>query len=82
MATELTEKVKAAFPTLTFRTVEEIGSLFAGLELLDPGVVRLAEWHAPTEPSAEDEQLAMPATSSTAASPAKREPAVRQRLAR
>ncbi|WP_329483896.1 SAM-dependent methyltransferase [Kribbella sp. NBC_01484] len=59
MATELTEKVKPAFPTLTFRTVEEIGSLFAGLELLEPGVVRLAEWRAPgAEAPAEDEQLA------------------------
>ena len=47
LATELGEKVKPAFPTLTFRTVEEIGSLFDGLELLDPGVVRLVEWHPP-----------------------------------
>jgi hypothetical protein len=59
MATELTEKVKSAFPTLTFRTVEEIGSLFGGMEILDPGVVRLAEWQAPgADASVEDEQLA------------------------
>jgi SAM-dependent methyltransferase len=59
MATELMEKVKPAFPTLTFRTVEEIGSLFGGLELLDPGVVRLAEWHPPGAAAApEDDVLA------------------------
>jgi len=59
MATELMEKVKPAFPTLTFRTVEEIGSLFGGLELLDPGVVRLVEWHPPGAAAApEDDVLA------------------------
>ena len=47
LVTELTEKVKHAFPTLAFRSVEEISSLFGGLEILPPGVVRLAEWHVP-----------------------------------
>ncbi|TDW18911.1 SAM-dependent methyltransferase [Kribbella kalugense] len=47
LVTELVEKVKHAFPTLAFRSVEEISSLFGGLEILSPGVVRLAEWHVP-----------------------------------
>ncbi|TDW90469.1 S-adenosyl methyltransferase [Kribbella pratensis] len=47
LVTELLEKVKDAFPTLAFRSVEQISSLFHGLEILDPGVVRLADWHVP-----------------------------------
>jgi hypothetical protein len=47
LVTELLEKVKDAFPTLVFRSVEQISSLFHGLEILDPGVVRLADWHVP-----------------------------------
>ncbi|MGW6283278.1 SAM-dependent methyltransferase [Kribbella sp. NPDC055071] len=58
MAGQLMEKVKAAFPTLTFRTVEEIGSLLDGLEVLEPGVVRLAEWHAPGGFPPGDDELA------------------------
>lgn len=55
LATELAEKTKAAWPTLAFRTVEEIGSLFSGMEILDPGVVRLAEWRAPEAAAATGE---------------------------
>jgi SAM-dependent methyltransferase len=47
LVTELVEKVRSSFPTLAFRTIDEIGSFFDGLEVLDPGVVRLVEWHAP-----------------------------------
>ncbi|HWD80476.1 MAG TPA: SAM-dependent methyltransferase, partial [Kribbella sp.] len=45
--TELMEKVKHAFPTLAFRSVEQISSLFGEMEILDPGVVRLVDWHVP-----------------------------------
>ena len=47
MVTELAENVRHAFPNLAFRSVEEISSLFGDLEILEPGVVRLAEWHVP-----------------------------------
>ncbi|WP_202868572.1 SAM-dependent methyltransferase [Kribbella sindirgiensis] len=47
LVTELAEKVRSAFPTLAFRSVAEISSLFCGLEILEPGVVRLADWHIP-----------------------------------
>ena len=47
LVTELLAKVKDAFPTLAFRSVEQISSLFHGLEILEPGVVRLADWHVP-----------------------------------
>ncbi|WP_371406832.1 SAM-dependent methyltransferase [Kribbella sp. NBC_00662] len=47
LVTELLEKVKDAFPTLAFRSVEQIRSLFGDLEILEPGVVPLSEWHVP-----------------------------------
>lgn len=47
LVAELVDKVRSSFPTLAFRTVDEIGSFFDGLEVLDPGVVRLVEWHPP-----------------------------------
>ncbi|WP_329005374.1 SAM-dependent methyltransferase [Kribbella sp. NBC_00709] len=47
LVTELVEKVKDAFPTLAFRSVEQISSLFGELEILEPGVVPLGEWHVP-----------------------------------
>jgi hypothetical protein len=47
LVTELADKVKHAFPTLAFRTVEEISSLFGEMEILEPGVVRLVDWHVP-----------------------------------
>jgi SAM-dependent methyltransferase len=47
LVTELLENVKDAFPTLAFRTVEQISSLFGDLEVLEPGVVPLGEWHVP-----------------------------------
>ncbi|MFF0338388.1 SAM-dependent methyltransferase [Kribbella sp. NPDC004875] len=54
MVTELAEKVRHAFPTLAFRSVEQISSLFGDLEILEPGVVRLADWHVPGGRVAED----------------------------
>jgi len=50
LATELAEKTKVAFPTLAFRTVDEIGSLFGGMEILEPGIVPVVEWHSPGLP--------------------------------
>jgi len=47
LVTELLENVKDAFPTLAFRSVEQISSLFGDLEILEPGVVPLGEWHVP-----------------------------------
>lgn len=47
LVTELADKVKHAFPTLAFRTVEQISSLFGAMEILEPGVVRLVDWHVP-----------------------------------
>ncbi|HZX04121.1 SAM-dependent methyltransferase [Kribbella sp.] len=47
LVSELQEKVKDAFPTLAFRSVEQISALFGGMEILDPGVVRLVDWHVP-----------------------------------
>jgi hypothetical protein len=47
LVTELREKVKHAFPTLAFRSVEQISTLFGDMEILEPGVVRLADWHVP-----------------------------------
>jgi trans-aconitate methyltransferase len=47
LATAIEEKFKASFQSLSFRTPEEIASLFAGLDLLEPGVVRLADWWPP-----------------------------------
>ncbi|MFI5696793.1 SAM-dependent methyltransferase [Kribbella sp. NPDC051586] len=47
LVAELLENVKDAFPTLAFRSVEQISSLFGDLEILEPGVVPLSEWHVP-----------------------------------
>jgi len=47
LVTELLENVKDAFPTLAFRSVAQISSLFGDLEILEPGVVPLGEWHVP-----------------------------------
>ncbi|MFD7154045.1 SAM-dependent methyltransferase [Kribbella sp. NPDC059898] len=47
LVTELQEKIKHAFPTLAFRSVEQISSLFGGMEILEPGIVRLVDWHVP-----------------------------------
>ncbi|NUS00260.1 MAG: hypothetical protein HOV67_33990 [Kribbellaceae bacterium] len=47
LVTELMEKVKHAFPTLAFRSVAQIESLFGEMEILEPGVVRLVDWHVP-----------------------------------
>lgn len=47
LVTELADKVKHAFPTLAFRTVEQISSLFGAMEILEPGIVRLVDWHVP-----------------------------------
>jgi SAM-dependent methyltransferase len=57
LATALEEKVKPAFPNLTFRTVEEIGTLFGGLDVLDPGVVRILDWYPPGDDEGPDDDL-------------------------
>jgi SAM-dependent methyltransferase len=41
------DKFRPHFPSLTFRTRAELTSLFGGLELVDPGLVRLFDWHGP-----------------------------------
>ncbi len=43
-ATGVEEKLRIGFKAVTFRTPDEIASLFDGLELLDPGLVSLGEW--------------------------------------
>jgi hypothetical protein len=47
LATTFEDKFHAHFPSLRFRTPAEITSLFGGLELVDPGLVRLFDWHGP-----------------------------------
>lgn len=48
-ATGVEEKLRIGFKAVTFRTPDEIASLFDGLELLEPGLVSLGEWWpAPT----------------------------------
>lgn len=43
-ATAVEDKLREAFPSMTFRTPDEIASVFEGLELLDPGLVGLSDW--------------------------------------
>lgn len=43
-ATGVEEKLRIGFKAVTFRTPDEIASLFEGLELLDPGLVSLGDW--------------------------------------
>jgi hypothetical protein len=43
-ATGVEEKLRLGFQSVTFRTPDEITSLFDGLELLNPGLVGLADW--------------------------------------
>ncbi|WBQ06686.1 SAM-dependent methyltransferase [Kribbella sp. CA-293567] len=43
-ATGVEEKLRGGFRAVTFRTPDEIASLFEGLELLEPGLVGLDEW--------------------------------------
>ncbi|MEU4395375.1 SAM-dependent methyltransferase [Kribbella sp. NPDC023855] len=43
-ATGVEEKLRLAFRGVTFRTPDEIASLFDGLELQDPGLVSLTDW--------------------------------------
>jgi SAM-dependent methyltransferase len=57
LATELEQKIKPAFPNLAFRTIDEIGSLFGGLEILDPGVVRILDWYPPGDGEGPDDDL-------------------------
>ncbi|MDX6282270.1 MAG: hypothetical protein QOH03_3341 [Kribbellaceae bacterium] len=47
LSTELEDKFHEKFPSLRFRTPAEITSFFDGLEILDPGVVRLYDWWPP-----------------------------------
>jgi|SRR5215207_842607 len=43
-ATSVEEKARTAFPSMTFRTPNEIASLFAGLEFVGPGLAGPGEW--------------------------------------
>ncbi|TCN31723.1 S-adenosyl methyltransferase [Kribbella orskensis] len=43
-ATSVEDKVRTAFPSMTFRTADEIASLFTGLELVGPGLAGLGDW--------------------------------------
>jgi len=43
-ATGVEEKLRIGFKAVTFRTPDEIASLFDGLELLEPGLVSLGDW--------------------------------------
>jgi trans-aconitate methyltransferase len=47
LSTEMEEKFHEKFPSLRFRTPAEITSFFDGLEILDPGIVRLYDWWPP-----------------------------------
>jgi SAM-dependent methyltransferase len=47
LATTFEDKLREHFPTLTFRTPAEVTSLFGDFELVDPGLVRLFDWHGP-----------------------------------
>jgi hypothetical protein len=43
-ATAVEDKFRDAFPSISFRTPDEIASLFEGVELLEPGLVGLSDW--------------------------------------
>ncbi|WP_157979934.1 SAM-dependent methyltransferase [Kribbella monticola] len=47
LAATFEEKFEPHFPSLRFRTPAEITTLFGDLELVDPGLVRLFDWHGP-----------------------------------
>jgi hypothetical protein len=48
-ATAVEEKVGEAFPSVRFRTRDEVAGFFTGLELVEPGLVDLAAWQ-PDDP--------------------------------
>jgi hypothetical protein len=55
LATAFEDKFRENFPALRFRTPVEITSLFGGLDLVDPGLVRLFDWFPPgTEADLDD----------------------------
>lgn len=41
----ITERAAAAGMHVAFRSRAEVSRLFDGLQLVEPGLVRLAEWH-------------------------------------
>jgi hypothetical protein len=43
-ATAMEEKVQEAFPRVRFRTRDEVAGFFAGLDLVEPGLVDLTGW--------------------------------------
>jgi SAM-dependent methyltransferase len=47
LAAAFEDKFRPHFPSLTFRTRAELTSLFGGFDLVDPGLVRLFDWHGP-----------------------------------
>jgi hypothetical protein len=55
LATAFEDKFHENFPDLRFRTPAEITSLFGGLDVVDPGLVRLFDWYPPgTEDGPDD----------------------------
>jgi trans-aconitate methyltransferase len=55
LATAFEDKFHENFPDLRFRTPAEITSLLGGLDLVDPGLVRLFDWYPPgTEDGPDD----------------------------
>jgi SAM-dependent methyltransferase len=59
-AEEATEQYRRSVTDFTMRTRAEITDLFAGVELVDPGVVYLTEWHP--EPGADTSDAARMST--------------------
>jgi hypothetical protein len=47
LAATFEDKFQPHFPSLRFRTPAEIATLFGDFELVDPGLVRLFDWHGP-----------------------------------
>jgi hypothetical protein len=43
-ATSVEDKARTAFPSIRFRTADEIASLFTGLEYVGPGLAALGDW--------------------------------------
>jgi trans-aconitate methyltransferase len=66
LADAIEEKFRDKFPSLRFRTPAEITSLFGGLDLVGPGLVRLFDWYPPSDEGGADDTLAddYPAASS------------------
>ncbi|MDX6239064.1 MAG: hypothetical protein QOG10_3879 [Kribbellaceae bacterium] len=55
LATAFEDKFRQNFPSLRFRTPVEITSLFGGLDLVEPGLVRLFDWFPPGTEADQDD---------------------------